>query len=336
MKPTRILSLILALLTVVSLLCACKPDDETDETVTVTNLNIIINGETDYVIVYDNNASQDIISAIQVLIESIKNNVGASITSRICFMDRQDETDVVTSKEILIGTTNREESTSVLSTMRSKDYTICAKNRKLIIGGGGEAGTLTAITRFINDFVVKQGNPYQVKQGKLQNLIFSSDKTLAETATYSYSTSHIMGVSLDQFAIIFPKNDTSSESLANGLYNHISAQTGYALPVLQDATSWADYEIRIGNAENNADHHNPNDGCICNTLSADEYYIKLVKTQVTYEDGSLHNGARLYICYGISAKDTVLAAFTEQIMPILAESKAFTLEEGFELTNRKA
>ena len=339
MKLTRILSLLLALLTVASLLCACKPDEnddpETEEPV-ATSLSLIVNGETDFVIIYDNKASDEIVSAIQVLTESIQNNIGTSLTLQPCFMDRQEESDVVGPKEILIGMTNREESTSTLGTMRSKDFTICTKNGKLIIGGGGEAGTLSAITSFINDFVVAQGNRYAVKQGQKQNLIFSSDKAVNEVGTYSYTSAHLMGISLDQFGIIYPKKDYIGEELARELSAHISAQFGYDLSVYQDATKWCDFEIRVGNAKSNIEHHNPDIGCVCDSLAFDQYYIKLVKTQVTYEDGSIHDGARLYICFGANAKDAAYKAFTEQIMPILAEATAFTMDEGFELTNRTA
>ena len=337
MKRIRILSLLLALLTVASLLCACNDEEGAEggsKNAPATNLSVIVNGETDFVVVYDNDASDELVAAILALTESIQKNIGAEMTLQPCFMDREDETDVRHPNEILIGMTNRQESIDMLGSMRSKDFTITAKNGKLIVGGGGDEGTLFAITRFINDFVVKQGNLYAVKQGDKQNLIFSSDKAVNEAGSYSYTTAHLMGVSLDQFAIVYPKNDTSGEALANKISTHISAQTGYALPVLRDSTKWADYEIRVGAPNGNADKHTPKDGCLCNTLAANEYYIKLVKTQVTYEDGSIHDGARLYVCFGGSSTDAALKAFTEEIMPTLSESKPFTLEEGVIFTNR--
>ena len=347
MKLTRILSLLLALLTVASLLCACKPAEENpDDTTTdpattdsaaATSLSLIVNGETDYVIVRDYQANEAIISAVQELAKSIQNNIGATVTIKECFNNREEESDVVSAKEILIGMTNREESISTLSPMRSKDYTICEKNGKMVIGGGGDDGTLTAITRFINDFVVEQGNPFAVKQGSKQNLIFSSDKAVNEAGSYSYTSAHIMGVALNNFGIIYPKNGSNSETcktLANELSAYISAQTGYQLPTMIDATNWCDYEIRIGAASGNADKHTGENGCTCRTLASNEYSIKLVKTTVTYEDGSTHNGARLYVCFGSNAKDAALEAFSTQIMPILKEQTAFTMDEGFELNNR--
>lgn len=344
MKLTRILSLLLALLTVAFLLCACKPDDtETpdDDTTAAdptvaTSLSLIVNGETDFVIVRDYQASEEVASAVNALAASIQNNIGATVQIKECYNNRVEESDVKAAKEILIGMTNREESTSILSTMRSKDYTICEKNGKMVIGGGGDSGTLTAITRFINDFVVKQGNPFAVKQGEKQNLIFSSDNTVNEVGSYSYTSAHIMGVSLDYYGIIYPKNGNNSEvckAFADELSSYISDQSGYELPTLIDATNWCDYEIRIGYAEGNDDKHTAENGCICKTLASNEYSIKLVKTKVTYEDETVHDGARLYICFGSNAKDAAYKAFTEQIMPILKEQVAFTMDEGFELNN---
>ena len=343
MKLTRILSLLLAMLLVASLLCACKPDEETPEDpdadpVVATSTSLIVNGETDYVIIRDYQASEEVISAVQALASSIQKNIGATVKINECFSNREEASDVKTSKEILIGMTNREESISTLSTMRSEDFTICEKNGKIVIGGGGNAGTLTAITRFINDFVVEQGNPFAVKQGAKQNLIFSSDKTVNEVGSYSYTSAHIMGVSLDNFGIIYPKNGQNSElckNLANDLSAYISDQSGYQLPTLIDATNWADFEIRVGNPSGNVDKHTPADGCACTSrvLASNQYSIKLVKTQVTYEDGSVHDGARLYICFGSAAKDAAFEAFTTKIMPILKEKAAFTMDEGFELNN---
>ena len=81
MKLTRILSLLLALLTVASLLCACKPEEETpddpvEDPATTTSLSLIVNGETDYVLVRDYQADESIISAVQALATSIQNNIG--------------------------------------------------------------------------------------------------------------------------------------------------------------------------------------------------------------------------------------------------------------------
>ena len=340
MKLTRILSLLLALLTVVSLLCACKPEEETPETpvedpTVTTSLSLIVNGETDYVLVRDYQASEAVISAVQALATSIQNNIGATVQIKECFNNRKEDSDIVTAKEILIGMTNREESINTLGTMLSEDYTICEKNGKMVIGGGGDTGTLTAITRFINDFVVEQGNPFAVKQGAKQNLIFSSDKAISEVGTYSYSSAHILGASLNNFGIIYPKSDASEacKNFAYDLSAHISDQSGYELPVLIDSTNWADYEIRIGDAKGNEQWHAATEGCMCKQLAPNEYCIKLVKTQVTYEDGSLHDGARLYICFGSNAMSAAFKAFTEQIMPVLTEKTAFTMDEGFVLSN---
>ena len=344
MKRIRILSLLLALLTVVTLLCACKPEEYTsdqDQPVepTVTTLNLIVNGKTSYVIVRDYNASAAVIAAVDGMASSIEKNIGATVTVKECFSDREESSDVKAEKEILVGMTNREESAEALKDLRSNDFTICAKGSKLIIGGGGDEGTLAAITRFVQDFVIDQGNPYAVKAGKLQNLSFSSDKAISQSGNYSYTSAHILGASLDNFGIVYPKSAKNSEeckTLANELSSYISTQCGYELSVYQDSTTWCDYEIRIGNAENNADKHSPGDGCVCGSLYSNQYCIKLVKTQVTYEDGSTHDGARLYICFGSNAKDAAYEAFTKQVMPMLKEAVAFTMDEGFELTNRTA
>ena len=101
MKATRILSLLLAVLTVATLLCACKPDDDTANQPTeptITTLNLIINGETSYVIVRDYHASAAVIDAVDKMAESIKKNIGATVSVKECYSDREDSSDVKASK----------------------------------------------------------------------------------------------------------------------------------------------------------------------------------------------------------------------------------------------
>ena len=156
MKLTRILALILALLMMAMSLTACnllseeeppvedepagdKPsgDEPSDELPPVDDqptedeekkeniLNLINTGVTDYVIVRDYNASQAVVDAINNVVKSIKEDTGADIEVRLCYIDRPGEaSDVVAEKEILIGATNRTESEQALNGLLADDYTL--------------------------------------------------------------------------------------------------------------------------------------------------------------------------------------------------------------------
>ena len=355
MKFTRILAFILALVMVVLPLVSCSQQAEGEENFFVSTFNrvksfftgeeeeeadgedaetildMITRGKTEYVIVRDYKASNKILEAVNGLVASIQVNIGAEVPVKECYNDLENEpSDVVTKYEILIGVTNRKESTEALKGLRSKDYTISVHGTKLVIGGNGEAGTVAAIAKFINDVVVLQGNRFSVSQGDLQNLTYSSANNIYSNGTYSYSSALVAGARIDSFGIIYPKNATNAEEckkFASELSAHISNETGYDLSVYKDTRAWCDYEILIG------DTIRTEDG-LFESLGNDEYYIKLVKTEVTYEDGSKHPGATLTICFGKNAYQAAMDAFKQTIMPVMGDPVPFALEEGYELTNR--
>ena len=355
MKFTRILAFILALVTVALPLVSCaqqegeenffvstfnsvksfftgEEEDDTADEQTETTLDMITRGKTEYVIVRDYKASNKILEAVNGLVASIKVNIGADVTVKECYNDLENEpSDIVTKHEILIGVTNRKESTEAMKGLRSKDYTISVHGTKLVIGGNGEAGTVAAIAKFINDVVVLQGNRFSVSQGDLQNLTYSSANNIYSNGTYSYSSALVAGARIDSFGIIYPKNATNAEEckkFASELSAHISNETGYDLSVYKDTRAWCDYEILIG------DTIRTEDGLV-QSLGNDEYYIKLVKTEVTYEDGSKHPGATIQILYGENAAKAAMTAFQKQFLPALVETGEFVLNEEKILTNKQ-
>ena len=336
MKLTRILSLILALLMVVATLAACKPEEQPDEEILEEEdpgitLNLIDEGITEYVLVRDYKASNAIINAVNSMVDSIKSNIGATITIKECFNDLEDEPlDVVTEKEILIGMTNRPESVEALEGLRSKDYTISNHGTKLVIGGGGEEGTIAAITRFLNDFIAEQGDRFAVKNGEYQNLIVTPAMEVNYTGNYSYSSVSMLGVSLGSYGLIYPKqadNSLECKNIAAQIAAHVAKESGYELKTYKDTRWWCDYEILIGDTSRTDDD-------LVRSLGRDEYYIKLIKTEVTYEDGSKHPGGQLIICFGDDAGTAAFEAFKTKVLPVLVETTALTLEENFEVTNR--
>ena len=346
MKFTRILSLCLALLTVVALLASCNKEEEPtpEEPVapTETTLNVITEGITEYVIVRDYKASNAVVDAVNNVVDSIKLNIGADITIKECYNDlteEEAENDVPAPKEILIGMTNRQESIDALSNLRSKDYTISVHGEKLVIGGIGEEGTITAITKFLNDFVAEQGNRFAVRQGIMQNLVMSTANDVNFTAKYSYTTVAMAGVRIDSFGMVYPKYSDNSEEcrlFASELSTYIANQTGYALTPYKGSGRWYDYEILVGDLSADNDSRIPvTDHCVCEDLENGEYLIKLVQTEVTYEDGSKHEGAQLFICFsGAAGKAAAFDAFKSKIMPINTEAVPFNMDIGFTLTNR--
>ena len=343
MKLTRILALILALLMMAMSLTACnllseeeppvedepagdKPsgDEPSDELPPVDDqptedeekkeniLNLINTGVTDYVIVRDYNASQAVVDAINNVVKSIKEDTGADIEVRLCYIDRPGEaSDVVAEKEILIGATNRTESEQALDGLLADDYTLQVVGQKLVVGGGGDSGTLKALAILLNKHIHEKGNKYMVKDGKFQSIAFSEKENEGARGTYSYSKFFMMGARIDSYYVFYPKAGEMSEvykDFAQSLVTHVTTCTGYELNMYKDNRGWADYEILIGDTIRTPEG-------TYEELADNEYVIQLVPTEVEYEDGSIHAGAQLYICFGEDAYEAAMTAFTKQFMP---------------------
>lgn len=336
MKHIRFLSLLLALVTVLSLFAACKKDEpEPDpqqgqsEEPEVVELRLVANGSARYVIVHDYKAGHDVIAACQKIQETIRDLIGANIEIRQCFSDRTDVAeDVETDREILVGMTNREESREALGSLRSHDYVLGVYGKKLVIGSSSDTGTNTAVTQFVTQYIYKQGSRAGVADGKKYTLVFSSEDNTTVKGTYSYSVSDVLGARIDSFYLIYPttKEDKSgaAKELAADLQSYISAETGYELITHPDTYS-ADYEVLIGNTRRS-------DEARLQSLADNEYYISL--TAKKNEAGEIVGGT-WQILYGREAQHAALNAFKRQVLPASKEVIELHLTDGLVWTNQK-
>jgi hypothetical protein len=350
MKTVRILALILALLMMVMAFAACKPTEEPvtppetpvepeipdtpeepeepEEPAGEKVLQLVDTGVTDYVIVRDYKASQAVVDAINNLVKSIKEDTGADIVVKECFIDRPEEPlNAESEKEILVGMTTRAESATALKGLLAADYTLSVHGEKLVVGGGGDAGTIAALTVLLNKHVHEKGNRYQVKDGILQSIAFSEKENEGVRGVYSYSRFFMMDARVDSYYMFYPKGvelEQTYKQMAEELQKHIMTETGYELDVYKDNRGWADYEILIGETARTPEE-------LYADLADNEYVIQLVKTQVTYEDGSVHDGATLYVCFGKDAYAAAKVAFTKEFMPASTTMLEKDITEPFTL-----
>lgn len=330
MKTTKIVAFLLAVLMMCSLFVACKKDPEQPEdpeqpigdTAQTDNELVLVNqGVASYVFVYDYNASGEVVDAVGNIVKAIKTYTGADVEMRECFSDREDENDIVTGKEILVGMTNREESINTLKNMRSSDWTMQIVGTKLVLGSSSDSGTVKALTQFLNSFVYEQGNRYEVKRyvdsngkdGALFSLTFKESQKQKETGTYSYSLFEIFGARIDSFLIAYAKKDDTSEGVAEKLRDYISKQTGFELEIKKDTRAYGDYEILVGPTDRT-------DEALMANLGDDDWLIQLKKTDT---------GAQLIVLYGKNAAETVINdGFRGNVMPTkkTQEEKSITAE----------
>ena len=307
----RLLCLMLALLMLAVPFVSCKEDEEVAEAENPT-LQLVTEGVSNFVIIRDYKASGAVVDAVNAVKESFATFLGAEVEVRECYSDRQEPDDVVFENEILIGATNRPETAEVTKYMRSGDNAIVIKNGKLVIAGGSDEATASAIVRFLTGFVADQGDKNSVA---LYNAVFSlkvdqkSATQYATTGKYSYNTSVLADARIDSYAIFYASNaqKETHAATAKEVKSYINKQTGYVLPVYKDANdAGTNYKIVIGDTEGEND-----------------YYVGLKATD---------DGAVLTILYGTNAQSAAMQALKKMI-PALDEPGDLNVEVGYVDTN---
>ena len=327
MKFTRILALVLAMLMLCAAFTACnKPEEEppvtddgggtttppaTDTKPEPISLSIVTESTTEYVIVYDYKASSAVVNAIQIMAANFEEYLGTPIAMRECYSDIDDPSDIVSEKEILIGQTNRPESIEAVKGLRSGDYKVTASGSKVVLVGGSEAATLRAVTNFLTEVVQEQGDKFGVPMGYKMNCTFTDLNVKEATGTYSYTKCSIMDARIDSYYLIYADSDkdnsATSKAMADRLQEHINRETGYSLEILKDNYYWADYQILVGNTLYS-------DEGIVKQLGENDYYVSIKKVEVTYDDGSKHEGCVIQVLFGENAQDDAFNAFKANIV----------------------
>jgi hypothetical protein len=112
-------------------------------------------GTTDYQLVRSEKASSAMISQISDFYRLFVSKYGVKTTSFKLTTDWYKEGDTIPAHEILVGTTNRAETQSILSQLKEKDYAIALVGEKLVICGGSDESTIQAVNYFIEHYMTE-------------------------------------------------------------------------------------------------------------------------------------------------------------------------------------
>ena len=332
MKTIRILSLILALLMMAFTLVACDEDEtpvdenpvEENPADEVKEVEIVTKGTANYVIVRDYKAGAETNAAVAAMVTAFKNYLNCDIEVRECYGDRDDAQEAApVTKEILVGATNRPESAQALDGKKTSDFGISIIGEKLVIAGGSDSATATAVIRFMTGFVYEQGDKAAVGKGQKFSLVVTSEAAGNEdfnrVGKYSYDKAVMGDARIDSYILVYPRDGKMSAEyklFAEAVGDVIEKEAGYELKVYKDTRAQGDYEILVGDTIRT-------DAGLVEKLQEDEYYIALNKTE---------KGAVLTILFGKNAYDAALAEF-KKVMPSSPTPINFNLTDGFVVTN---
>ena len=149
----KLFCIILALLMLFVTLVGCKKDMVEDEqTEAPTTVFINANDIAEYTLIRAESADENTIAAASKLFFELKGKYGDKIKFSTDYA--KTENDIPTdTKEILIGHTNRAESTGV----RYLDYEIGYRNRRIVINGGNPEMVANAVDYFIDNCIADDG-----------------------------------------------------------------------------------------------------------------------------------------------------------------------------------
>ncbi len=116
----------------------------------------LVNGKNIYTIVYDADFSENGVEACEILQEYLGKD-----TELMADVDEDGNKTPSSKYEILVGATNRKESTSLGKNLGLFDYKVDVKGKKLVFVGGSEDAAINAIAAFMrtDEFKLEDGVP---------------------------------------------------------------------------------------------------------------------------------------------------------------------------------
>ena len=178
-------------------------------------------------IAYYSDLSDEVVAAVNELADQINSICGSSIKVTSDFILSSDKYMKEWDHEILIGLTNREQSSAFAQDMRINDYGYGYIDGKILICGKNDKAIKNAINSFVLNVLIAHAN---------DDLFYQSDWSLIERYAYAVESLTVNGSSVHEYEIIYPKNGTLFEKqMAMRLQSYILDKTGYELMIKDDS-----------------------------------------------------------------------------------------------------
>ncbi|MBO4309410.1 MAG: endonuclease/exonuclease/phosphatase family protein [Clostridia bacterium] len=198
-----------------------------------TPVTIVSEGASDYVILYPQGADATIVRVAEQLRDAIKDKTG--VTLQVLSVEKQRETD----KEILIGEMEQRQVTlDVGKNVRSDDYTVKVVGSRVVIVGGNDTRTVSAVRKFVNEAVnTATGNTLTVQTGEFARL----------DGTYSVTELTFGGVDVSEFQIVYSAfREDFYRSSVEELQTRVRLLCGVRLKAVPSSAPAAEHEFLFG------------------------------------------------------------------------------------------
>lgn len=244
MKRSALLSCILSILLLLSA-CAGEElpavsDDSTtaaspEETEPVPQtLQFSTDGSCEFYIVYPQAFDSRIKDIAIDLRKQIKKYVGVElkIVSDMLTDKPYGDSGVEHRYEILLGATERQASQSVIKGMRSRDYAVSFEGDKILLAGINPSMVESACERFISSVLIKQGRD---NIGRATVVLTDADRFFYKYGKYTIGACELLGEELEEYSIVYAKNDLcSAERYARLFRNELAVSGGFELDLQAD------------------------------------------------------------------------------------------------------
>ncbi len=191
-----------------------------------------------YTIIYPDGAASSLSNAVEDLREAIEEKFDVSLSSNTDYLD-EDEGETAGEYEILVGATNRLESTTGLLVLNVNDYVYCVADKKILILAHDDYTASLAVADFITNVVNAAADDATV--------FMASSQDKVKESVYNLGTMTIGGTDISEYVIVYPEADEALEAaLAEKVKNAIAEACGVVLTVQSDATPAVGNEILVG------------------------------------------------------------------------------------------
>ena len=241
-KMKKITRLLMILLCVAMILSSCsggegevttEPMDsgEATEATEIGNITFIADGATEYMLVRSEKASKKVTEAFTGLRNAIKDTYGTAIKLADDFEKPGTDPETRYAYEIVVGSTNREESSAALEGLGYSDYVIAVIGNRLVINGGSDDAVVSAVEHFIEKYVT--GSSLELP-GNLRETVVSEYEKTGVT---------IDGTPLSDYVIVY---GSSYADYAKTFADRVGKVTGIRFELVSDKNDVTEHEIVIG------------------------------------------------------------------------------------------